>query len=176
MVEPKAPRVRRIVTGHDASGRAVLVADEELTPRGLAGSRESGGASFFQVWATQEMPVHLTNDALERQRWGSDAIVVGNGEGSTIRIGVIPPGFRSPMHRTVSLDYGICLDGECDLELDGGDRVTVRARDVVIQRGTNHAWHNRSQSPCRFAWILLDARPFLIDGKSLRSTGLDEER
>ena len=74
-----------------------------------------------------------------------------------LRVGVLAPGARSPMHRTESLDYGICLEGECDMELDGGEAVTVRAGDVVIQRGTNHVWHNRSDRPCRFAWILLDA-------------------
>ena len=140
------------------AGRSVLVADETLAPRGLAGAREGGTAAFFQVWATHEMPVDLTDAALERQRQGSDEIVVGSGAGSTIRIGVIEPGARSPMHRTTSLDYGICLEGECNMELDGGEVVTLRAGDVVIQRGTNHAWHNRSDAPCSFAWVLLDAR------------------
>jgi quercetin dioxygenase-like cupin family protein len=60
------------------------------------------------------------------------------------------------MHRTGSLDYGILLEGACDMELDGGETVTVHAGDVVVQRGTNHVWHNRSEEPCRFAWILLD--------------------
>jgi quercetin dioxygenase-like cupin family protein len=151
--------VRRIVTGHDATGRAVVVADEELLPRALAEAPEGSDASFFHIWATHEMPVDLNDGALERQRQGSGSTVVGNCAGSTIRIGVIRPGARSPMHRTTSLDYGICLEGECDLELDGGDAVTVRAGDVVIQRGTNHAWHNRSDAPCRFAWVLLDATP-----------------
>ena len=76
-----------------------------------------------------------------------------------LRIGVLEPGARSPMHRTESLDYGICLEGECDMETRrrrGGD---CPAGDVVVQRGTNHVWHNRSDAPCRFAWILLDAEP-----------------
>jgi quercetin dioxygenase-like cupin family protein len=71
------------------------------------------------------------------------------------------------MHRTESLDYAICLEGECDLELDGGDIKTVRAGDIVVQRGTNHVWHNRSERACRFAWILLDAEPIVIDGEPL---------
>lgn len=105
-------RVRRIVTGHDAEGRAVIAEDAQLTGAGLAKDTE--------------------------------------------------PGTRSPMHRTESLDYGICLEGEVDLELDGGDAVTVRAGDVVVQRGTNHVWHNRSDAPCRVAWILLDAEPMTV--------------
>jgi quercetin dioxygenase-like cupin family protein len=71
------------------------------------------------------------------------------------------------MHRTESLDYGICLEGECDMELDGGETVTVRAGDVVVQRGTNHLWHNRGTVPCRFAWILLDALPAEVGGRTL---------
>ena len=121
-----------------------------------AGRRE---ATFFQLWATHEMPVSLTDDAMATQRDGSTTTILGTGAGSVLRIGILGPGARSPMHRTESLDYGICLEGECDMELDGGEVVTVRAGDVVIQRGTNHVWHNRSDAACRFAWILLDATP-----------------
>jgi quercetin dioxygenase-like cupin family protein len=153
------PRVRRIVTGHDGEGRSVVVADEELAPGELAEDPGRSDVAFFQLWATHEMPVELSDAALERQRHGSAATIVGNGAGSTIRIGVLEAGARSPMHRTDSLDYGICLEGECDLELDGGEVVTIRPGDVVVQRGTNHVWHNRSDAPCRFAWILLDAAP-----------------
>jgi quercetin dioxygenase-like cupin family protein len=78
------------------------------------------------------------------------------------------------MHRTESLDYGICLEGECDLELDSGDVITLRAGDVVIQRGTNHRWHNRSDAPCRFAWILLDAHPVVVAGRRLTTSWQDD--
>ena len=71
------------------------------------------------------------------------------------------------MHRTQSLDYAILLEGECDLELDGGDVRTLGPGDVVVQRGTNHVWHNRSDAPCRVAWILLDAEPVTVDGQEL---------
>lgn len=84
-----------------------------------------------------------------------------------LRIGALEPGTRSPLHRTQSLDYGICLTGECDLELDSGERTTIRPGDVVVQRGTNHVWHNRGTTTCRIAWILLDAQPLKVDGKPL---------
>ncbi len=159
--------VRRIITGHDASGRAVIVADEAVAGTGLAEDGGRTNATFFQLWATHEMPVALDDAAMERQRQGSLTTILGTGGGSVLRIGVLEPGTRSPMHRTESLDYGICLEGECDMELDGGDVVTVRAGDVIIQRGTNHVWHNRSDAPCRFAWILLDAEPVSIGGQRL---------
>jgi|SRR5947209_1835934 len=160
-------RVRRIVTGHDAGGKAVIVGDEQLTGTGLAENDGRSDATFFALWATHEMPVDLSDEALARQRAGSHTTTAGSGHGSALRIGVLAPGSRSPMHRTQSLDYGICLEGECEMELDGGEVVTVRAGDVVIQRGTNHVWHNRSDRPCRFAWILLDAAPVRVGGHEL---------
>ena len=160
-------RVRRIVTGHNESGEAVIAADEALAGASLAEDSGRTTATFFHLWASQEMPVDLGDDAMMRQREGTASTILGTGSGSVLRIGVLGPGTRSPMHRTESLDYGICLEGECDMELDSGETVTVRAGDVVVQRGTNHVWHNRSDAPCRFAWILLDAQPVDVAGRRL---------
>lgn len=165
----RAARVRRIVTGHDHRGLSVIVEDAELPGTGLAEDDGRSDVSFFHLWATHEMPVSLTDGSLASQREGTRSTVLGTGSGSVLRIGVMAPGARSPMHRTESLDYGILLDGECDLELDGGEVRTLRAGDVVIQRGTNHVWHNRSAAPCRFAWVLLDALPYEIAGRALRA-------
>jgi len=161
------PRVRRIVTGHNETGEAVVAADEGVPGATLAEDAGRTTATFFHLWATHEMPVDLRDEAMVDQRRGSPSTIVGSGSGSALRIGVLEPGTRSPMHRTESLDYGICLEGECDMELDGGETVTVRAGDVVVQRGTNHVWHNRSDAPCRFAWILLDAQPVEVAGRRL---------
>jgi quercetin dioxygenase-like cupin family protein len=150
--------VRRIVTGHDAAGRSVILEDAPLEPAGLAEDPGRADTRFFQIWATHEMPVDLSNGAMSLQRQGSSTTALASGSGSVIRIGELGPGARSPMHQTPTLDYGICLEGECELELDGGETVTLCAGDVVIQRGTNHVWHNVSARPCRFAWILLDAQ------------------
>jgi quercetin dioxygenase-like cupin family protein len=161
-------QVRRVITGHAADGRAVVVADDHLEPGRLAELPGPSDKAFFQLWATRELPADNSSEsALARDREGSETTTIGTGAGSVLRIGVFAPGASSPMHRTHSLDYGICLEGECDLELDGGETVTLRAGDVVIQRGTNHRWHNRSDTPCRFAWILLDATPVAVDGEQL---------
>ena len=160
-------RVRRIVTGHDPQGNAVIAADEQIAGRGLAEDAGRTDATFFQLWATRETPVDLSDEAARRQSEGSTETVIGNGHGSVLRVGVLAPGARSPMHRTESLDYGICLEGECVMETDNGDAVTVRAGDVVIQRGTNHVWHNVSDAPCRFAWVLIDAEPVVAGGRRL---------
>jgi quercetin dioxygenase-like cupin family protein len=138
MVEPDNPPLRRIVTGHNSEEPAVILADEHVEDTDLAEEPGRTDATFFQVWATHTMPVDLGDDAMRQQREGSATTILGTGSGSVMRIGVLAPGTRSPLHRTESLDYGICLEGECDMELDGGEVVTVRAGDVVIQRGTNH--------------------------------------
>ena len=161
------PQVRRIITGHNNAGEAVIAADEQIAGTGLAEDAGRTDAIFFGLWATHEMPVDLGDETMARQREASTTTIVGSGSGSVLRIGVLAPGSRSPMHRTESLDYGICLEGECDMELDGGETVTIRAGDVVVQRGTNHLWHNRGTAPCRFAWILLDARPVEVGGRTL---------
>jgi quercetin dioxygenase-like cupin family protein len=151
--------VRRIVTGHDPAGRSVIVEDAPLPSTGIAEDAVRADTRFFSVWATHEMPVDIGDDAMTRQRQGATTTSLGSGQGSVIRIGELAPGARSPMHRTESLDYGICLEGECEMELDGGETVTLHPGDVVVQRATNHVWHNRSAQPCRLAWILLDAAP-----------------
>ncbi len=160
-------RIRRIITGHNDAGQAVIAADEQIPGSGLIEDAGRTSATFFQLWATHETPVDLSDAAAARQSEGSATTIIGSGSGTVLRIGVLAPGSRSPMHRTESLDYGICLEGECDMELDGGEVVRVRAGDVVIQRGTNHVWHNPGDAPCRFAWILLDAEPVEIDGHRL---------
>jgi quercetin dioxygenase-like cupin family protein len=173
-VQTDSRTVRRIVTGHAADGRAVIFSDGTIDAGGLAEDAGRTDAFFFPVWATHQMPIDLTDAVVEQQSQGKLQTIVGNGEGTVLRIGVMEPGSRSPMHRTESLDYGICLSGECEMELDGGETVTVRAGDVVIQRGTNHVWHNRSDQPCRFAWVLVDARPVEVDGKPLGASWVHE--
>lgn len=59
------------------------------------------------------------------------------------------------MHRTATIDYGIVLEGEMTLIVDQ-DEVIIKAGNIIIQRGTNHAWANRSGLPCRMAFILID--------------------
>lgn len=78
------------------------------------------------------------------------------------------PGALSPMHRTVSLDYGVVLEGEVELVLDSGETRLMRRGDVAVQRGTNHAWRNASQeAPARMLYVLQEAAPIEIAGKKL---------
>jgi quercetin dioxygenase-like cupin family protein len=75
------------------------------------------------------------------------------------------------MHRTLSQDYAVVLSGEIVCELDGGEEKTLKAGDFMVQRGVNHAWHNRSQQPCRIMFVMVAAeRIVLADGTELNET------
>ena len=151
--------IRRIVTGHDAEGHAVVVSDSPIKGRELA----NGAASFAVIWKTISSPVD-NDDATDR---AAEPVGLAQPGGSVLRVVDMPPGSRSPMHRTDSLDYGIVLAGPVDLELDNGHTTTANAGDIVVQRGTIHAWVNRSNTVARVAFILLDAKSATVGGKPL---------
>jgi quercetin dioxygenase-like cupin family protein len=160
--------VRRIVTGHDAAGRAIVATDERMT-----GTTRSGraGIARCEIWSTNQMPVDNSDAAAAEQRKGFVVRhnYVGTGQGTVVRITEFAPGSPKFMHRTETLDYAILLAGECDLELDDGKTVHLTQGDVVVQRGTMHAWVNNSTQPCVFAFVLIDAKPAEAGGQSLRT-------
>jgi mannose-6-phosphate isomerase-like protein (cupin superfamily) len=179
---------RRIVTGHDQEGRAVIVSD--APPARVQQIGGPGGPTFFEVWNTREMPAAIDRQSGEPMEGG---LVLAPPKGGTrIRVIDFPPEGEAIrqltaagaaakfsemggadaarakadaphplMHRTQTVDYGIVLEGELTLVVDSGE-ATVRAGDIVIQRGTNHAWANRSNKNCRVAFVLIDGR--FVDG------------
>lgn len=158
-------RVRRVVTGHDASGRAVVIDDDVISGKPVLG----GQAEFAVVWVTNRSPAD-NDDATDRARDPIDLVEPG---GSVLRIVDIAPGVRSPLHRTSSLDYGIVLAGDVALELDEGKRTELSVGDVVVQRGTMHAWINAGTTTARMAFILLDAKPATVGGMPLAPVAHD---
>ena len=148
-------KVRRIVTGHDSEGKAVFEIDETLEEQPL-------GAV---VWSTGALPADNNGPA---QSAGTPAGIASGG--TIVRVMTIDPGHRSPMHRTQTLDYGVVLDGSIQLELDDGATRSVGAGDIVVQRGTIHAWENVSDKPCRIAFILVAAGPLTVGGQVLEPT------
>ena len=154
---PKA--IRRIVTGHDASGKAIVASDTRLEPEKIP----NGDAFFAKLWTTATSPASCDDPADGATR-PSGLTLPG---GTVLRFVDMRPGKRSPMHRTSSVDYGIVLEGAVELELDDSKRVQLSAGDVVIQRGTIHAWVNESAKPARMAFVLIDAMPAKIDGRTL---------
>lgn len=176
--------LRRIVTGHDREGKAIIISDAPPTLSQLVGG--PGGPTFFEVWHTLETPalIHPQPDETDE----TNLVLAPPKNGTRIRVIDFPPesdeirklsdaaasdkfkemggesastahkSDRHPlMHRTQTLDYGIVLEGEITMILDTEETV-IKAGDIVIQSGTNHAWANRSDKNCRIAFILIDGQ------------------
>lgn len=176
---------RRIVTGHDGEGRAII--QEDAPPPRVQRIGSEFGPMFYEVWNTRATPAPIDRASGEPHEEG--IMLAPPPNGTRIRVLDIPPedsriaaltpeeakahfaeigagdasrhggaGSRHAfMHRTETIDYGIVLEGEIVLIMDEGETV-VRAGDIVIQRGTNHGWANRSDRNCRIAFILIDGR------------------
>lgn len=175
-----AAKFRRIVTGHDAEGRAIIVSDGP--PPAQFEIKAVPGLVFNEVWRTADSPAPIDN--------GPDPTLVPLNLlpatcGSVIRVLEIPPGdvhesdsaaaaasfaefgashtmtsgnpAHAHMHRTETIDYGILISGEIWLIVDDGE-VKLNPGDICIQRGTNHAWSNRGDQPARLIFILLDGK------------------
>jgi mannose-6-phosphate isomerase-like protein (cupin superfamily) len=157
-----ALQLRRVVTGHDANGRAVVKIDE-ITKNAPSGRP---GRSACVVWTTESFPVDNTGDADEGLRNVGTTLK----NGTVFRVVEFVPGVSPRVHRTDSIDYAVVMSGEIDMELDDST-VHLKAGDVLVQRGTIHNWVNRGSAPCVIAFILIDAKPVEIAGKVLHAEG-----
>ena len=157
-----ALQIRRVVTGHDASGRAVVKIDE--IAKNLVSSRP--GATACVVWTTEGFPVDNTGEEDAGLRKTGTTL----DDGTVFRILELAPGVTPRNHRTNSIDYAVVMSGEVDMELD--DRtVRLKAGDVLVQRGTIHNWVNRGTEPCVIAFVLIAAKPVTVGDKVLLAQG-----
>jgi mannose-6-phosphate isomerase-like protein (cupin superfamily) len=171
---------RRVVTGHDAEGRSVILKDG-VSPNSYV-LEKAGGLQLTELWETTSSPADNAGgaDAAEHERR-----IEPKGGGTVFRIIAYPPDSvrlktikpeehfssmgaqaadaatrRHPgMHKTDTVDYAIVLSGEIVAVMDEGE-VLLHAGDCLIQRGTSHAWSNRTQEPCVIAFVLVAAKPF----------------
>ena len=158
-----ALKLRRVVTGHDASGRAVVKIDE--ISKNVVSNRP--GASACVVWTTDSIPADNSGEG--------DAGLKKTGTtlpgGTVFRVVEFSPGVSPRVHRTDSIDYAVVISGEIDMELEKGKEVHLKAGDVLVQRGTVHNWINRGSVPCVIAFSLIDAKPATAGGKTLEAFG-----
>lgn len=153
---PEGNVPRRVVTGHNAQGVSVVLSDG-IVPEHRILPKE--GVGFYEVWETEVSPAPIL-PAEPSEPTQRTLRVPPAPTGTKIRINEFFPGYvgdhgrQSPMHRTETIDYGIVLEGEIVLILDDSE-VTLKAGDIAIQRGTDHAWANRSDKVCRVAFILV---------------------
>ena len=154
--------IRRVVTTHDADGKAVVAIDE--ISRDVVTYRP--GATITNVWSTAGFPV----DNIGMADGAKEITATTRDDGTVFRVIEYAPGVAPRNHRTNSIDYAVVLSGEIDMEMDG-QVITLRAGDVLVQRGTIHDWINRYDKPCVIAFVLIDARAVERAGKTLTARG-----
>ncbi|MEX2446694.1 MAG: cupin domain-containing protein [Dehalococcoidia bacterium] len=157
-----ALEVRRVVTGHNEDGKAVVTIDE----LGKTAVRRPG-AEASVIWTSVGFPVNNDGNEDESEREAGTTLPGG----TVFRILALEPGNSPRMHRTDSLDYAVVMSGEIDMELDDGVSVHLKAGDVVVQRGTVHNWANRGTETCVLAFVLIDAKSVEVGGKVLSAEG-----
>ena len=154
--------IRRVVTGHDAQGRARVAIDEVC--RNVISRRPSHASCV--VWSTGAFPA----DNGDERDGAAREVATTDPNGTVFRIVEYAPGVAPRNHRTESVDYAVVLAGEIDMELEG-ETVRLRAGDVLVQRGTVHNWVNSGAVPCIIAFVLVAARPIERNGRKLNAVG-----
>lgn len=171
-------RVRRVVTGHDADGKAVFASDEEVEPITVS---IAPGQEFHRLWGADEPPSFPDDGSMPAQptyfppvggfRFGLFTVPPATTLPADIDLaaalqemeeklpglaGHMEPGHPG-MHTTATVDFEYVIEGEVVLELDDGAEVTLRPGDTVVQNGTRHAWHNRTDTIARLVVVLIGA-------------------
>jgi quercetin dioxygenase-like cupin family protein len=153
------PPIRRIITGHDDKGVAKVLWEDMAS--NAKPSRRPGGGKSTLIWSTDCMPLKMPiGEKIEDE----GARILGTApppNGTRFCVIDFPANAPGIMHRTETVDYVILLFGELEMDMDDST-VKMKAGDILIQRGTNHSWVNRSDKPARAAFVLLDAQPLGI--------------
>ncbi|KAI0825067.1 hypothetical protein BC628DRAFT_1320931 [Trametes gibbosa] len=157
--------VRRVITGHGSDGVAVVKHDDFM----LSKEVRFRGASVGHLWATHSLPVDDNNDDTDgatRKPDGDLGLVMKSGV--NLQYTDLAPGATAPMHRTPSLDHNILISGRLVLVMeDNSETIIDQPGDVVVQRGTIHAWRNPGPEWARWITVVIDAKPAVINGEAL---------
>ncbi|KAF2104260.1 hypothetical protein NA57DRAFT_70475 [Rhizodiscina lignyota] len=170
------PSFRRVVTGHSSSGRAIITNDDTLYPGDFFVPSERAqegafGATFlFRTTAAPESNNAPFEDPANKSQPISEAV------SSNWRIIDFPPNSTAPFHRTLSVDFGVVIKGEVVIELEDGVETVLKEQDGVVQRGTVHAWHNRTAENARMIFVILPAEPVKVEetGEILKERQIGE--
>lgn len=155
--KPNYPPIRRVVTGHTGSNVARVMLDAPATNAKYPGK----GVVSTLIWCTDEMPADIS---VGEKFEDMGARILGSPpppNGTRFAVIDFPPGNAAVVHRTETIDYVLVLAGEIDMDMDDSS-VRLKAGDVMVQRGTNHAWVNRGTERARVAFVLVDAKPLGI--------------
>ena len=174
--------VRRIVTGHDEHGKSIFT--EDAAAPSVHTNPKRVGYYLTNLWMTDQTPCWVGNQAdptarpltLEPPKNGTVVRIVEfgpegewtknlDGAGAQEAFGAMgtqtastyQQGGHPLMHRTESVDYALVLEGEIVIVLDDGERL-MQQGDFLVERGTSHAWANRSGKPCKMLFVLIDGK------------------
>ncbi|TKX22734.1 cupin domain-containing protein 5 [Elsinoe australis] len=160
-------KLHRYITDHDNSGKAII--SDRIPSELPLTTIPSRGAVFALQYSTTTFPAKLDGsdlDTYESHLKHGPGVAIS--QGTVIRTVDMEPGHLSPMHRTISLDYGIVVEGEIEIVLDSGETRLLKRGDSCIQRATNHAWRNPSKTEwARVVFILVGAEKPKVNGKEL---------
>ena len=155
--KPNYPPIRRVVTGHDDKNVAKVLIDAPATNA----KYPSRGLVSTMIWCTDSAPAKMpVGEKVEDM----GARIIGTAppaHGTRFAVIDFPPGCHPHMHRTETVDYVIVIEGEFEMDMVKST-VKLKQGDVMVQRGTNHAWANRSNKHARVAFVLVDAQPLGI--------------
>ncbi|KAL9123283.1 MAG: hypothetical protein Q9187_000155 [Circinaria calcarea] len=156
---------RRFVTSHNESGQGIFVGDDEGSHHRVM-VRGKGVANI--IYSTSSNPVDMNNEAdITYARDNEPGIHVPNG--TVARLIDFAPGVESPLHRAMSIDYGVVIEGVFEFTLDSGDSKMMYPGDMSVNRGTMHKWRNASPDKSgRMLFVLLDCKPLFVEGKEIR--------
>ncbi|MEO7404715.1 MAG: cupin domain-containing protein [Burkholderiales bacterium] len=156
-------QIRRVVTGHDKNGRAMVQFDDVM--QNVSSSRPGQEAAV--AWTSSGFPIDNTGTIDD----GLRPVATTTENGTVFRVVQYMPGVTPRNHRTDSVDYAVVMSGEIDMELDDGRSVHLKAGDILVQRGTMHNWVNRGTVPCVIAFTLVSATPVAAPGQTLHAVG-----
>ncbi|KFA67228.1 hypothetical protein S40285_06292 [Stachybotrys chlorohalonatus IBT 40285] len=163
---PGLRQINRHITGHNDDGKSVFLSTDNGDHHRIMGEKQ---AVANILYSTQETPVQL-NGNVDIEKASKEEPPLHYHNGSIVRMIDFAPSVESPMHRAVSIDYGIVVEGTFKLVLDSGEERIMRQGDVSVQRATAHKWINitdNGTAPGRMMWILLDCHDVVVNGQKM---------
>ncbi|KAF2663769.1 hypothetical protein BT63DRAFT_460893 [Microthyrium microscopicum] len=160
-----------LITTNAPDGRSVFTQDEASSHPNF---KTSG---FADLHVASSIPVDLTQDLAETASFSAanKSMIAVQATGVCFRRTEQPPGGSTPMHRTLTMDYGTVIEGEAELLLDSGERRVLKAGDTIVQRATMHQWFNRSTTQwVRIVWVVFPIQPLEVNGQLLKGEGLED--
>jgi quercetin dioxygenase-like cupin family protein len=169
------PLAKNYITTHSPNGKAIFLPESEISSTPTYKGINNTKSLYADLHFSPSVPAVLDQESSGNDITASVSFIADNviptsvpGAGVVFRRTDTPPGGVSPMHRTVTVDYGIILSGRIDFVLESGETRSLKAGDTLVQRATMHQWRNPSETEwCRMVFVMLPSEALVFDGKKL---------